>query len=252
MGIFDFHVHPGYDFGREALPSEQFVQMLQEQGVTRCAGSVIHEKYYKKDTAAYEEILPVLNEEAYAFYEQYPAFYVPGIHVHPFFPELSCREIEKYAAKGVKLVGELTPYLMGWRSYADERLYEILELARYYDMVVSVHPDGAPEMKKLLDNVPHLKVVIAHIDAYGLYEDEIAMMKAHEEVCCDLSAHGADREGMLRQTIDSVGAHRVLFGSDFPGCQPETFLAPVRCADITDAERQAILWDNAVRLLQTD
>lgn len=252
MKIFDFHIHPGYDFGREAMPSEQFVKELQAKGIAKCAGSVIREKYYKRDTADYEGIVPALNEEAYRFYEEYPDFYVPGIHVHPFFPEMSCREIEAYAAKGVKLIGELTPYLMGWRSYADKRLYEILELAAHYDMVVSIHPDGPSEMKQLLENVPQAKIVIAHIDAYGLYEDEIAMMKAHENVCCDLSAHGADREGMIRQTIDSVGVERVLFGSDFPGCQPETFLEPLGRTDITDAERQAILWDNAARLLRVE
>jgi len=252
MRIFDFHIHPGYDFGREAMPSAQFVKTLQAQGVTRCAGSVIHERYYKRDTAEYEGIVPLLNEEAYRFYEEYPDFYVPGIQVQPFFPEMSCREIEKYAAKGVKLVGELPPYLMGWCSYADRRLYEILELAEHYGMVVSIHPDGVPTMKQLLENVPHVKIVIAHIDAYGLYEDEIAMMKQHETVYCDLSAHGADREGMIRQTIDSVGVERILFGSDFPGCMPETFLKPVLRTDITDAERQAILWDNAARLLDVE
>ena len=57
------------------------------------------------------------NAEAYRFYEMYPDFYSVGIQVHPNFVEESCAEIEKYAAKGVKLIGELVPNLTRWSIY---------------------------------------------------------------------------------------------------------------------------------------
>ena len=135
MRIFDFHLHPGYDFHNDELGYEitpaRFVAGLAEQGVTGCAGSVIHKADSKREVAAYAEILPRLNEEALAFQQSYPSLYVPGIHVHPSHPELSALQIEHYAANGVRLVGELVPYLMGWRNYSDPVLWDILRVSNY-------------------------------------------------------------------------------------------------------------------------
>ncbi|MBR5601250.1 MAG: hypothetical protein IKW24_01320, partial [Clostridia bacterium] len=93
MKIFDFHLHPGYDFhndklGYEIIP-ELFVRGLRECGVSFCAGSVIHKADAKRPLADYAQILPRLNAEAYDFRQKYPDLYTPGIHVHPAFVELS-------------------------------------------------------------------------------------------------------------------------------------------------------------------
>ena len=62
MKIFDFHLHPGYDFhndelGYEITP-ELFVQGLAACGVDFCAGSVIHKADTSRPLDEYAEILP--------------------------------------------------------------------------------------------------------------------------------------------------------------------------------------------------
>lgn len=254
MRIFDFHLHPGYDFhndelGYEITP-EIFVRGLRENGVNGCAGSVIHKADTMHEVGDYAEILPRANREAYAFHQRYPELYTPGIHIHPAHPEMSCAEIEHYADNGVRLVGELVPYMMGWRNYSDPVLWEILRVAERRGMVLSFHPNKRPlDMEPLFAALPHMPIVIAHLDGYGLYEFEIEMMRKYENVYTDISAHGAEREGMLEDAVRRVGAERILYGSDYPGYSPKPFIDYVMRAKLTDAEREAILHKNAERLL---
>ena len=64
MRIFDFHLHPGYDFHNDELGYEItpdiFVRGLQESGVTRCAGSVIHKADTMHAVGDYAEIPPLV------------------------------------------------------------------------------------------------------------------------------------------------------------------------------------------------
>ena len=254
MQIFDFHLHPGYDFhndelGYEITP-ERFTAGLAAHGVCGCAGSAIHKADSNLPLEAYAQVIPRLNREALAFRSLCPS-YVPGIHVHPAFPELSVAEIEHCAKDGARLVGELVPYLMAWKSYADPVLWEILRVAQQKNMLLSFHPNKHPEdMEPLLAALPHAPIVIAHLDGYGLYEFEIKMMRKYEHVYADISAHGAGREGMLEDAVRRVGADRILYGSDYPGYSPKPFIDRILSAKLTDDAREAILYGNAARLLE--
>jgi hypothetical protein len=62
MKIFDFHLHPGYDFhndklGYEITP-EIFVNGLKKCGVTFSSGSVIHKADMNRPVAEYADIIP--------------------------------------------------------------------------------------------------------------------------------------------------------------------------------------------------
>ncbi len=247
--IFDFHLHPGYDFHADALSPEAFVKGLRAHGITGCAGSVIHKQDSNRAIGDYAEILPRLNAEAFAMQQSFPDFYRAGLHVHPDHVALSCAEIERYAPYGVRLVGELVPYLMGWRDFADKRLWEILEVAEAHGMLLSFHPNKRPEdMLAMVKQFPRLQIVIAHLDGYGLYDFAMETMKKHENVCFDISAHGT-REGMLADAVSKVGADRILFGTDYPGYDPAPFIESVQNAAISDDDKEKILYGNAARLL---
>lgn len=249
MQIFDFHLHPGYDFHADVLSPEDFVKGLWAHGITRASGSAIHKGDTNRELADYGEVLPRLNREAYEMQLQFPDFFSAGIHIHPDFVELSCREIAHYAQKGVRLVGELVPYLMGWRSFADPRLWEILEVAEQQEMVLSFHPNKRPEdMTAMISQFPHLPIVVAHLDGYGLFDFAMETMRSRENVYFDISAHGT-REGMLQEAVSRVGADRILFGTDYPGYSPVPFLESVQNAAISTRDKEKILYGNAARLL---
>lgn len=65
------------------------------------------------------------------------------------------------------------------------------------------------------------------------------------EICGSLN-HGADLERM----VGELGAHRVVFGSDFPFLDLRCALGRVLFAQLDDAERAAVLGENMQRLLR--
>ena len=256
MRIIDFHTHPLYDFhlrdtGIDITP-EIFRADLLANGVCMACGSVIYDSIDVRHGVAVEEyarIVPELNRRAMECRDILGDFYVPGIHIHPAFVELSCEEIEKAHARGVRLVGELVPYMMGWKRYSAPETVEILRLAAEYGMVVSMHPSNYEDMDALATALPNLKIVYAHLGGYGGYEGHLELMRRHGNVCFDYSAHGSDFDGTLRRAIDAAGRDRILYGTDYPGAGPAADKAAVLFEGLTDAELEAVFSLNAARLL---
>ena len=255
MKIFDFHTHPGYDYHDEergyVTTPPVFTDGLKKMGVTFCAGTTIHKKDSYRELADFAEIVPRLNAEAYAFYEMYPEFFTTGIHIHPAYPELSLAEIEKYAAKGVRLIGELVPYMMKWNSYSAPELDEIWRAAAKHDMVVSVHPTTLEDLDRFARRHPDLRIVVAHLNK-GDYAGQMELLKRNGNLWIDVSAHADDREGLVRDAIDTLGRERILYGSDYPGYPDDRFIRAVEKECRSDAEREDIFWNNAYRLLFGD
>ena len=81
-----------------------------------------------------------LNQIAWQYHVFYPDFIIPGIHIHPEYPEKSAAEIENHSKKGVRLAGELVPYLIGYCStYLMEGYYELFDLCMQNNMFISIH-----------------------------------------------------------------------------------------------------------------
>ncbi len=249
--IIDFHTHPMYDFHQDDHGVEiglgLFRKDLEANGIRRACGSVIYREMNGRPVSDYERLVPRLNAQARECQEAMGDFYVPGIHVHPDFVEMSCAEIEKAASDGIRLIGELVPYMMGWKSYSSAPMLEIFSLAAEKDMVVSMHPTDYEDMDALAAALPHLKIVYAHLSGR---EEQMALMMRHDNVCFDYCAHGADHEGMLRYAIDRVGADRILYGTDFPGNNVVSDLEAALSGGLTSGELEAVLGQNARRLLE--
>lgn len=49
--------------------------------------------------------------------------------------------------------------------------------------------------------------------------------------------------------IKDIGVERVLFGSDYPREDPCSAAKIIESLDLTDGEREAMLWRNAAKLL---
>ncbi len=254
MKIFDFHLHPGYDFHQNNTDPVRFVEILKKNGICGCAGSFINLDAYKKPAEEFSWRLPELNEKVWAFQRQFSDFFVPGVHIHPDFVDLSCRELERHKEKGGVLVGEIVYYMMGFQ-YDHPNLPEILSYARDLGMVVNLHPSKKMELNRhILRQVPGMKMVLAHLDGYGLYEDFISLMKENENVYVDLSAYGASRPGMLRDAVARVGSERILYGTDFPGSDEEgcqqKYIQYVLSEKLSAKDTENIFYFNAKELLK--
>ncbi len=255
MRIIDFHTHPGWNttqqFGYD-MTDERYVAMLQNAGISMSCGSPIDVPIFYREVEEYERLIPELNSKAWSLQEQYPDFYIPGIHIHPAFPEMSLEQLRLHKARGGKLVGELVGYLMGYESYNTPEIMGLFETCRDLGMVLNLHQKLVAEAETIAAAFPTMPVVMAHPGYKKQYLEKLAAMEKHKNLYLDLSGDGIRITGMLRYGVDNVGADRFLFGTDFPAYKPATYVHSVLCEDLTDRQLEMILWHNAATLLELE
>ena len=112
------------------------------------------------------------------------------------------------------------------------------------------HSQGVDEMDKMVQNHKDVVFVAAHPGEYSDLMRHIERMKMSENYYLDISGTGLFKYGMLRHIIDTVGVERVLFGSDYPTCNPAMFIGGVLLDNLlTDSEKEKIFSLNAKKLL---
>ena len=249
--IIDCHVHPFLipETNLTRFPGTEtpdiFVAEMKRAGIVKCCGSVA-----KQLTSPSFDQIKTLNREALEFRTRYPDFFIPGIHILPSCPEESCREIEElYHRENVRWVGELVGYFMGYPSYLGDGVFKIYDLIQELGMPVNIHSAGLDEINTICKNFPKLKVVIAHPGDGQLMRERFEFIKTHPNAYLDLSGTGLFRWGMLRYGIDTAGMDKLLFGSDFPICNPSMNLQAVFFEHLTETELEAVLSGNFKRLI---
>ncbi|MBQ6238829.1 MAG: amidohydrolase [Firmicutes bacterium] len=251
MKIIDAHTHPFLNelertgaYGEFITDMDYFADDMARSGIEHFCGSVIRH-IDGTEWAPVQE----MNRHALAIWEKFPDTYTPGFHIHPNFPKESCEEIEYMASRGVKLIGELVPYFMRWRSYADPRLEEVFHLAEEKGMTVNVHPTDDEDLEAFMNKYPKLSIIVAHPRDGKDYMENLARLERHPNVNLDLSGTGMFRYGMLRHGVKKLGSERFLFGTDYPICNPGMYVEAVLFEKITDEEMENIFQKNAERLI---
>jgi predicted TIM-barrel fold metal-dependent hydrolase len=250
--IIDFHIHPFntsenntcfYEKTTETL--EDISKDLMRAGISRACGSVI--KRVPGDN--FEDIVK-LNDEAVSLREKLREFYIPGIHIHPRFVKESCEELKRMHDKGVRLVGELVPYFMGWKDYYDNNIHEIFEYIEKLEMIVNVHTQSEDTLEMAVKTFPNIIFVAAHPGEKNTYLNHLERMKKYENYYLDLSGTGIFRYGSIAYGVSKVGSERFLFGTDYPICNPGMYVQAVLYERLKDKDYEAIFSENAKRLLK--
>ncbi len=253
--IIDFHTHP-FGFGAENIcphaehcdmSVENIVRDLKAVGVSKICGSAI----VRADKAhSGLEAMLLSNRAALELSKKLGGFYIPGIMVHPDHIDESIAEIDKYYDEGVRIIGELVPYMQGWSDYSRADFSRLLDHITEKNMLVSLHSMGEDEMDRMVERHPDTKFIFAHPGEYGEFMRHINRIKKSENCLLDLSGYGMFRHGMLRRAIDELGADRIIFGSDYPTCNPAMYVGGVLLDPmLTDYEKTAIFSGNIKRLL---
>ena len=96
---------------------------------------------------------------------------------------------------------------------------------------------------------PGTKFVMAHLTGVGRRGvQDVAHLP---NVWVDTSGCWAE-SGIVEYAVRLLGADRVVYGSDYIGRDYAVQLARVLDADITEPDRERILWKNAAKLLKLD
>lgn len=262
--IIDFHTHP-FLYPEDnicrykdhwTMDARRIVSDLEAAGIGTFCGSVIRTREnvavargVKPEDLSWWDVVHACNQELLELSTLLGEKWVPGMMVHPDHVAQSLTEMEALYAQGVRLVGELVPYSHGWEDYACPGFGKLLDAAQDLGMVVSIHSMGDDAMDAMAAAHPGCKIVFAHPGEREPVRRHMARLKQSENFCLDLSGTGLFRHGVLRALIDEVGAERILFGTDYPVCNPYMYAGGVAWdPQITKEEKELIFSGNTRRL----
>lgn len=216
-------------------------EVMKKLGVERICGSVVS---FKKEYETEWEKIKDWNEQTLILKERYGDFYIAGFHVHPSYLEESIAEIDRMAEKGINLIGELVPYLCGYKQYNTENMNKIIDYATEKGMIVSLHTlDDEDDFDEFVKRHTKTKIVAAHPGEYHSFTRHMARMKMSENYYLDVSGYGLFRHGMLRRAIDIAGVEKILYGSDYPTCNPAMYIGGVELDElITEEEKDFVFY----------
>jgi predicted TIM-barrel fold metal-dependent hydrolase len=103
---------------------------------------------------------------------------------------------------------------------------------------------------RLARDFPDALFIMGHPSmAQAQHEEAIAVARQHENVYLDVVVFNRNIDHVT-DYVRALGHERILFGSDTPFGKPEVILPAVEEAGISDAAKEAILYENGKRLIE--
>jgi uncharacterized protein len=201
------------------------------------------------------------NDDLIALAGTHPKL-MPIATVHPYDGAAAVAELERVAARGVKVL-KLHPHTQKFDA-ADPRVRRLTERAGQLGMIVlfdnaSIVPDDCEKLFNLALDVPKTKFIFAHLGgmnfrfwnilkaartAQGLFADNIYFdVSATVAIVAD-----SPIEDELVWTIRNVGVDHVLFGSDYPQYSLEQNARALERLGLDENEKAKIRFENAQKL----
>lgn len=95
--------------------------------------------------------------------------------------------------------------------------------------------------------VPEATIILGHMGGYFHVEDAIQAAKQFPNLILETSAMPYPH--MIKRAVEVIGADRVLFASDGPGCDPSIEVEKVRAAGLSSADEGKLFSKNIERIL---
>ncbi|NLS79347.1 MAG: amidohydrolase [Chloroflexi bacterium] len=246
--LIDTHIH--HEFG--TTNTATFVQRAERGLTDHFWVSTLKGGYYPSPAD-----IRLSNDAVHVLMQRLPAHVVGFCYVNPVHGSLAVDElrqrVEQQGFRGVKL----------WvATYADDpRVDSIVEAAAAYGIPLLVHCwvkvggqsvsggnlpfESTPmHLGRLARRHPKARFIMAHLG--GDWEYGVRVARDCPNISVDTSGSLAERDS-IESLVDAVGIERVLFGTD--NSDLDFCLGKIVGADLTDDQREAILWRNAARLL---
>ncbi|HXH51784.1 MAG TPA: amidohydrolase family protein [Terriglobia bacterium] len=249
--IFDAHLHCPSEDGAVwqwypvTKSFEEFVSYLDRSGVER---GIINSVRCQLAKSPAEFIKG--NREVARYVERYRGRFVGACVVNPLFIDEALREIEDCRKQlGFVWVGELCNYTVPY-PYTIREFEMLVEQVRKLGMVLDVHTE-LTEMEYIIQKYTDTTIVFPHFG--GSPNDifkRLDLVAKNHNCYMDTSGAGHERVGMLEYSMKSIGADRVLFGSDFTINDPSGVIARIENSFLTEEQKRKVLSQNLDALLK--
>ncbi len=251
--VFDAHLHCPSESGEVwqwypvTRTFEEFARYLDRTGVER---GIINSVRCQLAKSPSEFIAG--NREVARYVEKYKGRFLGACVVNPLFIDEALREIEDCRKQlGFVWVGELCNYTVPYQ-YTVKEFELLVEQVVKLNMVLDVHTE-LEEMEYIVQKFPQATIVFPHFGDSHEYDHifkRIELIARNKNCYLDTSGYGHDRVGMLEYAVKTIGADRVLFGSDFSINDPSTVIGRVESSFLTDEQKRKIFSDNLQALLK--
>lgn len=241
--IIDMHTHIWG--GRYDLHANALLTNCDRYGIDKVFVSGIARQYSTEEEVASH------NADIVRFRRENPDVAEGYVYINPRHEnavEVLRRGVESDGMIGMKL----------WiATYCDDpTVFPLVEKCIEYNIPILLHafhkavgqyPDESVgfHVAQLATRYPQAKLIMAHFG--GNHYHGIKAIREFPNVVTDISGSLYRREE-VDYAVRLLGAERVLFGSDMPGCSYITNLGQVEEADLTDEQRHLIYAGNAIRL----
>lgn len=174
---------------------------------------------------------------------------IPAGIIHTSLQGEAC-EVLRYCHGeiGMRFVGELFDRWGGF-TWPDPHYDRLLELAVELRMIPLLHCEN--EVAATIgDRYPEGRFIIAHLEttSEGLYP-RLEMLAGRENLFLDVSGSAMGHHGWIKKAVETLGAERVLFGSDLPAAlDPVIAVECVKHSHLPE-ESQAQVFDGTFQRL---
>lgn len=240
--IIDFHTHvdEAVAFGW-IDPPEKLVPLLDEAGIDQavCMTYV--------DLGADMQPLEYLADAISRFPDRLIGFLRVNPNERTTAAAAVRRSVEEFGFRGVKLHPTTT-----LAHPADDATVSLMRLCGELGLPVLFHcgddPYTTPQAIALgAAQAPETSVVMGHMGGYFHADDAIAMADRYPNLILETSA--IPYPAKIAEGVRRVGASRVVFGSDGPGCNPALEVEKVRGLGLAPDDESMVLGGTAQRLM---
>jgi predicted TIM-barrel fold metal-dependent hydrolase len=241
--IVDFHTHVDETKAFGWIdPPEKLVPLLDEAGIDKAACMT-----YVDLPGSNPDALEYLAEAVSRFPDRLIAFARLNPSYRREAEQALHRAVSELGFRGVKLHPTTT-----LAHPADEPTVALLQQAAELGVPALFHcgddPYTTPQaIAAGARQAPDTAVVLGHMGGYFHVDDAIAMAERHPNLYLETSA--MPYPSKIAVAVERVGAERVVFGSDGPGCNPRLEVEKVRMLGLGRDVEELVLGGNAARLL---
>jgi predicted TIM-barrel fold metal-dependent hydrolase len=241
--IVDSHTHvdeaPAYGWFD---PPEVMIRLLDEAEIDRAVIMT-----YRDAPGPEEGVIEYIAEAV----QRYPDRLIGYARMNPRYGDeavdLFDRAVREYGMRGLKL--HPVSYVM---HPASEPTLALIRHAASLGVPTLFHCGDEEfslplQVAEAAEAVPEAKIILGHMGGYFHVRDAIRVARRHPNLILETSA--MPYPAMIREAVEAIGAERVLFASDGPGCDPTLEVHKVLRAGLAPDEEAAIFRGNIERLL---
>lgn len=161
--------------------------------------------------------------------------------------QLFRKAMEEYGFKGLKL------HTAGCRCHpARQETIDLIRLATKYDAPVLFHCGDEEftlplQIAEAANACPDATVILGHCGGYFHTEDALRAAERYPNIILETS--GMPYPRVIKEAVKRVGAGRVLYASDGPGCDPTIEVHKVKMAGLHGDDEEAIFYRNIKKIL---